>query len=493
MFKRAVIFLVILLNISHLWGSDILWETVLPGRVISHPIERRNSEVIVICEDRRVYSINTVNGSINWKIKPGGRLLNLKLSYDGSIIVISTQGLFSLFPNGTIRWRVDLDDDYSDFLKLDKLGQIGIRRGNTFYVYNRFGKKLADYPIVGNNASFLSNALILIERETQLDAITFSGLKAWSINFSGDLVDSVVYSGYFYLIFRDGKVLEYSDSGALKKEYHTNNSNITSVYKNMDSIISFQGDLGLTTLVDGKFVTEDIEGALLFSNGILLKTMENWSIVGVRTDKDSHFFPSGKRQLLDQEISLSNLNIWMDEKLEDYYIKIILDGNRDLQTELLDRIERSIDDIKLLDNFPNFYSIMLLAASTLNPNSEIRDRTYRLMGRSKNLLFLPFIYNNLKSENSFLIIPSMFSALAQIGVDPDGRVLDLIVSRMDDYYDEKLVLEALYALYYINRYTGGDNISLVFAGIEKVLNGGYSQRVESECFKVMELIKKVES
>ena len=69
-----------------------------------YDVERDNGEIILICEDRRVYSINSYTGNINWKIKPGGKLSQLLFSLDGSIIIRDEKKIYSIFGSGKIRW-----------------------------------------------------------------------------------------------------------------------------------------------------------------------------------------------------------------------------------------------------------------------------------------------------------------------------------------------------------------------------------------------------
>lgn len=476
------------MGVSLTYSQNVIWEIVLPGKVIGSPIERRANEVVLICEDRRVYSLDTETGLIKWKVKPGERLNDLKLSNDGSIIVAGEKFISSLYADGAVRWKIKTENIINSPLKLSLNGDIGFYSSGKFYIYDRFGDRVTVLESEGSSSYFLQNSLLLIDYGSIFRAMTYSGTTAWEIEKSDQLVDVVTYNNSFYTVYNDGRVIEYNNRGQKIDSFVSKNS-ISEVYKNyLNQMVFVSGD-GFSTLMEDRSDKHKLEHVLLFSNGILLQSMDDWSIRGIAVESDMELYPSGHTQLLDQEISLSHNRVWNDDVLEDYFIETILDGNRTLQKKLLDEISLSINKITLLEDYPNFYTILLLASSSLNPNDDIRREAYRLMGRSRNLMFLPYLFNNLKGERSYHIIPSMFYALGQIGVDPDSRVIDLIVSRIDDYYDEKFVLEALYALYYINSYTGGDNIDKIFTGVEKILNGGYSRKIESECYKVLELIK----
>lgn len=488
MFKHLCITLLYIIGLSLSFSEEVRWETVLPGKVIGSPVERRADEVVLICEDRRVYSINTVTGSINWKVKPGERLNDLKLSNDGSIIVSGEKFVSSLYADGHIRWKISTENNIEGSIKLSLKGDIGFYSDGSFYIYNRFGSQVLVTNSDGPYCYFLQNALILLDKGSTFRAITFGGSEVWDIEKREQVVDVITYNNRFYVVYNDGIIKEFNNNGQELGLYKSQKS-ITGVFKNYINQMVFIDETGVTSLLSDNIDSKGLDSVLLFSNGILLQSMENWSIRGVEVTADKELYPSGQSQLLDQEISLSHNRVWNDHVLEDYYIETILSGNRTLQKKVLDEITQNIDNNSLLDDYPNFYTILLLASSSINPNDDIRQEAYRIMGDSRNLMFLPYLFNNLKSEKSYHIIPSIFYALGRIGVDPDGRVIDMIVSRMDDYYDEKLVLEAMYALYYINRYTGGDNIDKIFTGVEKILEGGYSRKIESECYRVLKLMK----
>ena len=111
------------------------------------------------------------------------------------------------------------------------------------------------------------------------------------------------------------------------------------------------------------------------------------------------------------------------------------------------------------------------------------------LGLSKDISFIPYLLNDLQHEKSYSVIPYIYYVLSNIGVDKNGGVIGVINSRIDDFYDEKLVLNGLYALYNINNYTNGEYVDQVFNGIEKILNGGYSRVVQNKCYEILKKLK----
>ncbi len=52
-----------------------------------------------------------------------------------------------------------------------------------------------------------------------------------------------------------------------------------------------------------------------------------------------------------------------------------------------------------------------------------------------------------------------------------------------------MVINALFALYNINEYSNGEFITYVYRGVEKVLNGGYSKKIENYCYGIIKKLK----
>ncbi|MBN2618628.1 MAG: hypothetical protein JXR64_10010 [Spirochaetales bacterium] len=472
-------------------NSSRIWEIALPGNVVSIPVERKNNEVVLICEDRRVYSINAETGDILWNLKPGGRLRNLQISFDGSITVVDDYTLFSIFGNGEIKWSHTFNEKIDKNYVISEKGDIYLISGNSIFLVNRFGvsKKLFT-NVAAELIEILSNSLILTYKDFSIDAMTIDGEIAWSYSITKKPSIIKEHLNEIYIIYSDGLVDSISLSGENIKKYITNNPNPTEISRNYLDQFLIYGDGGITLFNNGISNTYKSNGyGLYYSNGILIEFDDNWNLYGVKTNTDSILFPSGRNQLYTRNISLSDKRVWNDEILKDYYLNIIFNGNRSQQLNLLKDIEKDILEIDLLVKHPNFYEILLIACSPLNKNQDVRLEAYRLIGKSRDISFLPYLVNNLIVEKSYIIITNIFYALGLIGIDLNGSVINLINSRVDDFYDEKFAVNALYALYNINYNTNGEYVEFVFSGIEKILNSGYSKKIENECYSVIKNIK----
>lgn len=469
-----------------------LWEIALSGKVLSTPIERKNEELILICDDRRLYSLNIDKGTINWKVKPGGRLDFLAVSPDGSIIVTDDKNIYSFYSNGELRWNINFSEGFNSNLTISDRGDIIFSSNNSLYLVDRFGKK----NIILKNfksklISVLENSLITYVEGNNLFAVTYSGKTAWSIGLQGspDLIKS--FDDSLYLVYNSGIVDTYSLSGTYNQSWETTNTNIKSISLNLNNDLLISGNYGTTLVTNSSFLKNNssLDIGLYYSNGTLIQSHSDWIIHGVKINSNLEYYPSGQIQTLDRTISLSQKTVWGEENDFEYYRNIILSGNRTLQNQLLKKIEDEINSDNLLDTFPNFYDILLLASSKRNVNQDIRLEAYRIIGLSKDISFLPYLVADLEDETSYIVIPYIFYALGQIGVDRTGGVISLINTKIDNYYDEQMVLSGLQALYNINNYTNGEFTYKVFAGIEKILNSGYSNNIQNQCYDIIKKIK----
>lgn len=472
--------------------SSFLWKVALPGKILTVPVERKNGELILICDDRRVYSLNSINGHVNWKIKPGGRIDELKLSLDGSIIVRDEKTIFSIYGNGEIRWSLNFNEGFDSNLALNDKGDIFLSSSNKLYIIDRFGNKnilLDDFK--GDNIEALKNSLLVYSFGNVLYSVTLSGKDAWKKELVGTPKFMKGYSEGVYLAYSNGLVESYTLSGDIINEWNTLNKNLTIASFNSDEDFIISGDSGTTVISENNFSTNDKKNnfGLYYSNGLLIESLADWTIHGVYLDSGYEYYPSGKVQVFKRTITLSHKRVWGDDFFREYYRNMILDGDRQMQMNILSEVEALLGSTELLDKQPNFYEILLVASSKQNKNQDVRQEAYRIIGLSHDISFLPYLLSNLEDEKSYMVIPYIFYALGQLSIDRSGRVIDLINSKIDDHYDEKLVLNALYALYNINQYTNGEYANRVFTGIEKILNGGYSRKIENSCYDIIDKIK----
>ncbi|MGL1894116.1 MAG: PQQ-like beta-propeller repeat protein [Spirochaetaceae bacterium] len=473
-------------------NETILWELALPGNVISNPIENKSGEVILICEDRRLYSINNRSGKINWKIKPGGRLENLFLSPDGSIILNDENRLYSIHANGEVRWSIDVELGFQSNIVIGDRSDIFFVSNNILYLVDRFGiKNIIIKDIYTSNISVLNNSLIAFTNKNKLTTISFSGKLAWEhqVHLSSSILQSS--ENGLYLIYNDGTVDSFSNNGDVINSINIDNRDFTHTSLNLSGDLILYGLNGVSLLNNEKVITKnkDYDFGLYYSDGILIKSFDDWTLKGIDKIQDNSFYPSGLKQKIGNTLSLSGKRVWGDEVKREYYINSILGGDRELQYRTLNYIDDLIGTKDLLDQFPNFYEVLLVAGSTQNKNQDTRSEAYRLIGKSKDINFIPYLFSDLEAESSFEIISYIFYAMGQISVDRSGYVSELINKRIDDYYDEKMVINGLYALYYINMYTNAEYLNSVFLGIEKILNGGYSRNIEKQCYYILEKLK----
>lgn len=490
--NRIILFIILILPFC-LFSNETGWEIALPGEVLTTPLQRKDKELILICADRRIYSIDINTGRINWKKRIGGKLRDLKLSPDGSIIVRDDENLYSLYGSGDIRWIYRLEDGFKSDLSLNERGDIFFVSGTSIIGIDRFGIKYTAIPGVQSNTVINNqNSLISYIDGKSINAVSYGGKPAWTISLKEFPLDIHAVDRGLAVIYKSGIVELYSNKGEFIDSINTNNKNPSAFYINYRGDYLLKGDLGvsLITLRGVTLYNNENNYGLYYSNGFLITSYSDWTLKSEATERDSLFFPSGKKQKLERTISLSNKVVWGDEKNREFYKESMLGGNRDLQIPLLMDIETNLGNSSYLDKQPNFYNLLLWGSSTVNPNSDIRQEAYRLMGVSRDISFLPYLLSDLESEDSYQILPYIYYALGQIGVDRNGEVVSLINSRVDDYHDEKVVINALYALYNINEYSNGEFLDSVYTGIEKILQGGYSRNIETRCYDIIKKIKQ---
>ena len=487
-----LIIFIFIITVKSIFAQDYyLWELALPGKVISKPVERKNGELILICEDRRVYSIDMKLGRINWKVKPGGKLEELHISPDGSIIISGRNSIYSLFNDGSLRWKFEVNSPIDSNISINSKGDILFISNSQIYKLDRFGiSEVVINNINSNMIKSTSNSLILFKESESLRSITYSGNRAWELSFEREISLVETIKDGFFVIFRDGVVEEYNNRGFLLKTYTTENQNPYECYMNFQNKLVVKGDKGIFLKdIDGFIHNNEELNGLYYSSGLIITSGDDWVIRCRDGRADIKYYPSGEIQIRDANISLSDKRVWNDEKYKAYYQDIIVGGDREHQKELLSGIEDVLKNKDLLDLYPNFYDILLTGSSKLNKNRDIRKEAYRLIGFSKDISFLPYLLNDLLNENSYSIISYIYFALGQLGIDSTGEVVEIISSTLDDYYDETMVINGLYALFYINNYTNNEYVDVVFKGIEKILNGGYSRKIENRCYEILKSIK----
>lgn len=470
----------------------ITWEIALPGKVLSTPIERNKNEMILICEDRRLYSINTSDGSIRWKIKPGGKLRELILSPDGSIITRDDNSIYSIFGSGNIRWSIDVTGTIISNLTVNERGDILFIAGNKLKLINRFGEEtvlIDEYR--KTEITTAKNCLIVSTDNHSINAHTLGGKLAWEFELGSSPVSMMTNKDKIILAYSSGDVDSISNEGQFVKKWTTDNTNPYQISVNYLGDVLIYGDKGITRIGENSISLLGIEEdfGLYYSNGLLIKTYKDWSIKGIKTENNSIFYTSGKKQVLEKVISLSDKKVWGDAVKKDFYTTNVLSNNRDIQRRILNDLSQYVNKKDLLDVYPNFYSILLLASSGRNRNSDIRKEAYKIIGSSRDISFLPYLLSDLEGEDSYHIIPYIYYALGQLAVDRSGEVVELINLRLDDYHDENLVLNGIYSLYNINKYSDGEYLEYVFQGIETTLNGGYSKTIEKICYDIINKLK----
>jgi len=477
---------------SHIFSQDLtpIWQVALPGEVVSTPVERKNSELILICEDRRLYSINIKNGNINWKVKPGGKLSELYLSPDGSIITRDNRALYSYYGDGTLRWSLDFKEGITSNLTLNKRGDIFLVSNMQIFQISRFGIK---HSVLNNvhtkKLEAISNSLILYIENNKLYSITFGGVSAFNFNLKESPKMITSDDDFFYLVFKEGTISKFKNSGEFVETWESKINNPTMVGFNHRGELVLTGD-GISSIFKNSYTFETSgDKSLLFSNGFLVYGNEKWILSSYHLGLNIEYYPSGKMQVNDRSISLSDKKVWNDSKLRSYYRNMILSGNRKVQLGVLKELKLKVGDADILDQYPNFYEILLLASSNVDIKHDVRKEAYKVIALSKDLSFLPYLLNDLKSEDSYIILPYIFYALGQLAADMDGDVVSLISDRIDDYFDETLAINGLYALYYINNYTNGEYVDIVFSGIEKILANGYSNSIDERCYDIIDRIK----
>ncbi len=400
--------------------------------------------------------------------------------------------LFSFYSSGDTRWEIEVPGGFESNLAINDRGDIYYASNNILIRVNRFG---AVFPIKkdfkGKNIAVLNNSLIAYLEDNFIRVITFSGLEAWSLELKSEpqLIESV--SSEIYLMYSNGDVESYSNKGLFKYMWNTSNKNPLNTGINSSGNLLIYGDSGVTLITkeDSSLMSSNEDSGLFYSNGLLIKSYSDWTLHGYNISSNSEFYPSGKKQTLKRTISLARKRVWGDEKKHKYYTESILGGKREVQKKILKDIESAIGKETLLDDFPNFYETLLLASSSRNPNQDIRQEGYRLIGKSRDLSFLPYLLSDLEGETSYMVLSYIYYALGQLSIDRTGEVIEMVNRRIDDYYDEKIVINALYTLYNINTYTNGEFIEEVFIGIEKILNAGYSRKIQNQCYEILKRMK----
>ena len=488
---KILLFLLLLLSFRINAIQEKIWELALPGKVISIPVERRNQEIILICEDRHVYCLNTLDGIIKWKYKPGGKLEQLKISSDGSIIVKDRNTLYSIFGNGDLRWKVEFKKDLESDFAIDQKGYIYTLSNKVLYSINRFGvKNIVKKSFDADTVWTLNNYLIAYSSRGNIIAQTYNGDVAWEYQIPNSIRFIEIHDSGFYIVTTNNWVYHILNDGEMLKNWSID-GNIELVTTNLNGNLLIKTDDNSLIIENGEIREQSIDDflGLYYSNGLLIQAYDDWHITGTSTDQECIFYPSGRFQINKRNISLSHKNVWGDQKLKSFYTNLILDGNRALQLEVLNIVKNRLDDFEILGLIPNFYDILILLSSEQNKNEDIRQKAYIEMGKSQDISFIPYLISDLDNESSYHILPYIIYAIGNIRVDISGDAIRIINRKLDDFYDESLVINALYALYKLNQYSNNEHIDKVFIGIEKILYGGYSSNVELKCYEILDKMK----
>jgi hypothetical protein len=140
---------------------------------------------------------------------------------------------------------------------------------------------------------------------------------------------------------------------------------------------------------------------------------------------------------------------------------------------------------------PSLVKVLAYISSNKNPNEDLRWEAYRIIGESGNLIFFPYLFNELKIETSYVTLSYIFYSLGCIGVEINRSVIDLIHNKYGSNKDENLAINYLYSIYKINEYNNWIYVDQMTKGISTVLSGGYSQKIKDICYNYLSYIKRI--
>ena len=179
----------------------------------------------------RMFSINGVDGSINWNYQTGGPInSSASISDSGVVYFGSDDGkLYALNPDGTLKWSYATGGAVQSSPALDTLGDIyfGSDDGKLYSVSSS-GSELWSYaasgevnssPVIGaDGTAYFGSA------DSSVYAVSSSGLLVWSYKSDSPVngTGALSFNGILYIGTDNGKLLALSPTGEMLWYYQTN-------------------------------------------------------------------------------------------------------------------------------------------------------------------------------------------------------------------------------------------------------------------------------
>jgi outer membrane protein assembly factor BamB len=483
MFKRrlnyyfnlfTLLYFFITINLFAL-APDILWRQPLGGIALRTPLSQSQS-VVVLCDGGKVKAFSS-SGKELWEYKSTGKLTPyIARSNMATTYICKTNGEFTaLNRSGRVLWNIYLKETITSNPLIGWDGRIFIFLEKSVRCYTETGhllwnkkiqNRIIQEPLLDSEGGFLT----ILEDKTILQASAFGKFiehKLTIMPFKILPVSPAKNSSFM-------RVLVLYPQGALELYENSENKLTTiGVAKPLDAspvsanasgefaaiqldngkLVFWSGEKkdvlwtaastvgGKTNIQldsDGRIYVMSLTGAACFShNGEELWKMQ----IGGSSEppvysSEGMLYSSGKDWLLyayrietrnqvNTTINLPSLGNYglgsQPSKKEMSELKIIFDLNFD---GMLKKTSNSIDAGNLGESEPFIMGVLIGIASGEEAEQMQRLKAIRLIGRIGSREQIPWLLSLFIKTNEPIIQAEIATALGEIGVDPDGKVLD---------------------------------------------------------------------
>jgi outer membrane protein assembly factor BamB len=245
---------------TFLFSQDI-WEIALPGEVIGNIAEDKYGNIVLICRDRRLYKINSTNGEIFWNQRPGGHLVDVEISPDGSIILLTDSEIISYYSTGIIRWRIAINKNSLSFLEINLFGDILGSDDNGEYIISRFGDKKYVFNTGYKKHFFYENYLFLGSTNNTIVLFNIKREESWSLEMDSSPVDILILGEQIYIYLENKDLITINKDGKIinrKPKYNFNSK--------------------LSLNVENQIISPEIQNSIVLSGGGLLTYGSDWHL-----------------------------------------------------------------------------------------------------------------------------------------------------------------------------------------------------------------------
>lgn len=160
------------------------------GEIERSPLITSDSTIVVcargLAPNNYIYALNP-NNTLKWKYNTKGQPSDPNIGVDGTIFFTTTEGLFAITSEGTLKWELIASNDFNPYppsgLAISADGQIlyiGGYEGHSIHAVSKNGDLLWSYP--EDNSGNKVSHMPMVDNQNNVYIITLEGLTSLSSN-----------------------------------------------------------------------------------------------------------------------------------------------------------------------------------------------------------------------------------------------------------------------------------------------------------------------